>query len=410
MPGKAAGVFRNSLFRWFIASQTLVLSADVALTLALGVWIEALTGSSAAAGAVFLFFAIPTVLGPLAAPLIDQFPRRNVLIGTNIALAVPILGLLAVSDAADLWIIYTVATLYGAGQQVVFAARSSLVPNLVDDTVLQKANGALESLRQGLRVIGPVAGTALYVTFGGPGLSISVAVTLIASAALLLRIPRDTVAFETRPQIRKQFTRGFHSFWSVPDLRRLIIVYSVTFGAAGLLEVSMFALVTEGLDRPASFAGVLAAVQGIGSLIAGLVVGALVKWVGPLGVQILSLTAVFAGLTLTALPVGTAVISCAFALVGIGLVGFLVHYISVIQQRLPSAEHATAFLAAEAIGNLPFVVSLIAAASLLNIFHYRALLMTGSIAMAVVIIWVSFTSKGGSKKTRHGRYIVESDT
>lgn len=402
------GVFRNRFFRWFIASQTLVLSADAALALALGVWIESLTGSSAAAGAVFLFFAIPTVLGPLAAPLVDQFPRRDILIGTNVVLAVPILGLLAVSDAADLWIIYTVATLYGAGQQLIFAARSSLVPCLIEDAALEKANGAIESLRQGLRIIGPVTGTALYITFGGSGLSISVAITLLASAALLLRIPRDTVAFGSKLHIGKQLTKGLRSFWSIPDLRRLIIVYSVTFGAVGLLEVSMFALVTEGLNEPASLAGVLAAVQGIGSLIAGFGIGILIRWIGSLGAHILSLTAVFLGLTLTALPVGVVLINIAFALVGLGLAGFLVIYISAIQQRTPPEDHATAFLAAEAVGNLPFVVSLIAAASLLNLFHYRALLMTGAIAMAAVIVWISLSSKVVSEEAR-SRRIIDSD-
>jgi MFS family permease len=383
-------VLRTPAFRWLVTSQGLAMLADVALTLALGVWINTLTGSAAAAGTVFVFFAFPTMLGPLAGPVIDRFSRRNVLVSANLVLAAAVLSLLTVTTTADVWVINTVAAFYGAGQQVIFAARSSLVPSVVEPAALESGNGLLESLRQSLRVIGPVAGTSVFVAFGGPALALTVAGFLLASTVLLLRVPPDHPTGKHAPGgALHTLTRGLRILWYTPELRRLMRIYVITFGAAGLLEVSMFALVHHGLHQPAGFVGVLATAEGAGSLLAGVTIATLTRRVGLGKTQAAALAAMTAGLALLAFPLGAIIAAAGFALFGLGLVGFLVSYITIIQQRAAPHEHGTAFLAAEAVGNLPFVASLATAAGLLTLVGYRTLLIGSFAALSLATLWVS---------------------
>ena len=52
--------------RLYLAGQSLSLLGDLALSLAMGVWVKELTGSSGAAGLTFLAFLLPQLVSPAA--------------------------------------------------------------------------------------------------------------------------------------------------------------------------------------------------------------------------------------------------------------------------------------------------------------------------------------------------------
>lgn len=89
--------------RWYLAAQGLSMLGDRALWLVAAVWVKDLTGSSGAAGAVFLAVVAPQLLSPLAGVLVDRLPRRALLIATNVLAAAGLLPLLLVQGAADVW-------------------------------------------------------------------------------------------------------------------------------------------------------------------------------------------------------------------------------------------------------------------------------------------------------------------
>ena len=86
--------------RRYLGGQALSMFGDRALWLAMGVWVKELTGSSGAAGVVFLAFVAPQLLSPLAGVLVDRLPRRPLLIATNVAAAVCLLPLSRSTTAA----------------------------------------------------------------------------------------------------------------------------------------------------------------------------------------------------------------------------------------------------------------------------------------------------------------------
>src|SRR5690349_17581727 len=106
-------LLRHPDFRLLFEGQGLSMYGDSAMLLVLAIWVKELTGSNDAAGFTLVFVALPSLVGPLGGWVVDRVRRRPFLVVTNLCSAVAVLPLLAVHDAGRVWLIYTVATLYG---------------------------------------------------------------------------------------------------------------------------------------------------------------------------------------------------------------------------------------------------------------------------------------------------------
>ena len=87
---------------------------DRAMLLVLGIWVKSLTGSSAAAGLVFFALAFPLLGAPLAGVVVDRVRRRRLMIVVDLFMGLAVLSLLFVHGEGQIWLIYTVAALWGA--------------------------------------------------------------------------------------------------------------------------------------------------------------------------------------------------------------------------------------------------------------------------------------------------------
>ena len=146
--------------RLFLAGQSLSLLGDTALWLALGLWAKDLTGSSSAAGLVILAIVAPQLLAPLGGLLVDRVRRRSLLLALNPLTALAMLPLLTVHDASDVWVIYAVSVAYGVSFMLLSAGQSALLATLVPLDLLGTANATLQTVREGLRLVAPLAGRA----------------------------------------------------------------------------------------------------------------------------------------------------------------------------------------------------------------------------------------------------------
>ena len=96
---------------------------------------------------------------------------------------------LFVHDRGDLWLLYVVTLLYGLGGDIFGAARTSMLKAMLPDEQLGEANGALQSIREGLRIIAPLTGAGLFAAFGGHVVALVDAATFVGSAATLVALP-----------------------------------------------------------------------------------------------------------------------------------------------------------------------------------------------------------------------------
>ena len=78
----------RSLLPALLIGQTLSAFGDYAMFLALAVWVKALTGSNAKAGLAILPFVLPSLVGPALGVFVDRFPRRRIMIVTDLVAAV----------------------------------------------------------------------------------------------------------------------------------------------------------------------------------------------------------------------------------------------------------------------------------------------------------------------------------
>jgi MFS transporter len=382
-------LLRDSRFRLLLAGQTLTMFGDLALLLVLGIWVKVLTGSTAAAGAVFLAVLLPGLAAPLLGLVVDRLPRRKVMIANDVAAAAALLPLLFVNGSGDVWIVYAVGAAYGLSQQVFFAARSALVESMLDDDQLGPANALLETLRQGLRVAGPAVGAALFAALGGHAVALLDAATFLASAALLgmLRVPEAPLPARRARSLTSELGAGIRHIAATPLLRRLIAALCAAVAALGVLQVATLALVVDGLHRPATYLGVVFAFEGAGSIAGGLLAPALLRRLGEMRLAGAGLALMGVGIGAMTEPTADAVLAGA-AVGGAGFSIFMVGYVTLLQRSTASALQGRVFTAAEAAAGIPYCATLALSVAGIGLVDYRLLLAGSTVVLVIAAVYL----------------------
>ncbi|MFV1991286.1 MAG: MFS transporter, partial [Acidimicrobiales bacterium] len=124
------------------------------LELALPLYIFYETRSGLATAAVYLArLAIGLVFGPLGGSLTDRWNLRVTLVATNL-LQVAALSPLLLVDSERTWPVYVVVVLQGLISRVNNPARFALLPRLVRDEQLLRANSAMSAGGSIARLVG----------------------------------------------------------------------------------------------------------------------------------------------------------------------------------------------------------------------------------------------------------------
>jgi MFS family permease len=382
-------VFRLPDFRLLFAGLVASMVGDALMVLVFAIWVKRLTGSNSAAGLVMLFMVVPYAMSPLGGWVIDRFRRRPFLVVVNLASALILLPLFAVRDASDVWLIYLVALLYGVSSITIAAALNGLLKELLADSLLASANGALQTVKEGLRLGGPLAGAALFATFGGPALAAIDAVSFLAAAAAISQMRlQEEPAKSTKLNWSSELTAGLSLIRIEPALRRTMTAGAIAFLVIGLNESISFALVDQGLHRPPEFVAVLSSAQGVGAIAGGLLVARLITHSGELAATATGLAAFGIGDALCVLPQLPSVLAGRIVS-GFGLSVIFVGLNTVLQRRTPGPLLGRVSLAAETLTSGPQTISIAAGAILVSAVDYRLLLtiVTTGMLTGAIYLW-----------------------
>lgn len=361
--------------RLALVGRTVSMFGDQALWLAMGIWAKQLTGSNAAAGLVFFFFGLPTLLSPLSGLLVDRVRRRPLLITVEAALGAMVLLLLLVRGPGQLWLIYAVTFCYGAAGTITASARSALFRVLLpDDEELARVNGLMQTLQEGLRLIAPITGAALFAWLGGGAVAIidaaTFAVVVGAFAALRVTEPAPQPA---EHRWRSEVAAGARHLWRTVPLRQMTVAVGAALLVVGFFETVIFAVAGTGLHRPASFVGVLEATLGAGAIAGGLGAARLIRRAGE-GRTVATGLALFgagsAGLTAPAV----AVVLPAMAVAGSGIPLLVVALFTGLQRMTPDHLQGRTFSAVDMLVSTPQTLSIGLGAALVAVVDYRVLL------------------------------------
>jgi len=379
---------------------------DSALWLALGVWVRELTGSSSAAGLVFLAFILGGFASPLTGILADRLPRLPAIIATNLVAAVGLAPLLLVHDRGTAWIVYPVMLFYGVAGSLVTTCQGALVPLVVGADSLGRVNGISATLNQVIRVIAPGAGAGLFVWLGGRSVVLIDAATFVVAAGLLttLRVreaprrrdpepgaePVASAAPADAGRVRRFLSEtlvGMRHLWTTPVLRQLIASSVLAFLVVGFFETLIFAISTQLLHHSAAFAGAMATAQGVGGIGGAILASWAIKRLPPgvlvaLGFGILGVTCV--GLLVPDSTLALVAMACMGASVPFVTIGL----ITALQLNTPDAIRGRVIGAFQLCVSVPQSVSIALGALLLPFIGPRPLLVIASAVLLLAFLFL----------------------
>jgi MFS family permease len=377
------GALRDPRFRRLLIGNSISSFGNSALYLSLGIWAKDLTGSNAAAGAIFLAQGLPYLVSPLAGQLVDRVRRRPLLIATNATCAVAVLALLTVHTSAQLWVMYAVAFGYGTAGIIITAAGTGLLKDLLADADLVTANAASTTISQGLRIISPLVGAALYASLGGGSVAVLDATTFAFAIAALLtvRVTERVCSEGAAASIRSQLLGGVAHLRRNPILAQITLTAAAAMLVLGFYESVTFAVIAA-IGKPPSFFGVLMAIQAVGSIAGGLVVTRVIKRIGEPRTLGLSLIAwAIASLVYTVPTVLTACI--ALLVFGAAIPLYAVSVATATQRHTPPALQGRVNTASETAINLSQTVSIAVGAALIGSVDYRILLIIAALVLGI---------------------------
>jgi MFS family permease len=376
-------LLRDRSYRRLLIGQTLSAFGDYAMFLVLAVWVKTLTGSNAMAGLATLPFILPSLIGPVLGVFVDRYPRRRVMIATDIAAIGALAPLAWVHDAGDIWLIYLASFLLGLCTVIYQAARSGLLVSMLPDDELGEANGLLQSTNEAARLLAPLVGAALYAAIGGQAVAAVDAATFLLSALLLVGVHAPPIPVQDEPNFWAELKAGLGHIVHTADIRRLTIAIALVTFAAGVMEVAIFALIDEGLHRPPAFLGILSAVQGLGAVIGGVLAGAVLRRFTEMRTLAWSLGVAAIGIGLLATANLPVVLVSAIGF-GIGVAIFNVALITLVQRRTDVTMQGRVMAALDAAFTLPMAISIAVGAGLVAVVGFRAIYIGEAVALLAI--------------------------
>lgn len=216
-----------------------------------------------------LQFAPMLLLSPWAGLIADRFPQRRVLLATQglSGLWGLLLGLLVVTDTAQLWHVYVLASLLGVTAAIDAPARQTFVAAMVPKEALSNAVSLNSASFHAGRLIGPGVAGLLIAWFGTGPVFLVNAVTFGATLlALALMRPGELYPMERAPRGKGAIRDGLRYVRGRPDLLMIFFVVGMV-GAFGFnFQLTTALMARLEFERDAGAYGLLGSIMAVGSL------------------------------------------------------------------------------------------------------------------------------------------------
>jgi len=382
-------------FTRLFAGLTTSMLGDSVMLLVLSMWVKTLTGSNGAAGLTFFWMVVPALFAPLYGMYIDRVRRKPLLVWGNVISALMVLPLLLVADAGDVWVIYVVAFLYGISFVVLPAGLNGLLKEMVPGELLVEANSSVQTTKEGFRLVGPLVGAALFGLFGGGVVAVVDSLSFLVAALIIASIPlRENAPQRSGQHWWHEMTGGIRHLVHEPVLRHTLVAFGLMLIVIGFTEASIYA-VLDFFGKPATFAGVVVAVQGVGAIAGGITAARWVRRLGEAGTVTVGMGLLALGLAIVALTSTLWVTLAAVVVLGYALPLTFIAFMTMLQRRTPHALMGRVSAAVETVMGGPQAISLAVGALLVTLLDYHVIfaIMAGFTGAAVVYLLICLRGK-----------------
>ncbi|WP_412027492.1 MFS transporter [Deinococcus yunweiensis] len=258
---------------------------DRALGVALGFFVFRETGSVTATALLALAVYLPGLLfGSFAGVLADRWERRRVLVVSQLLQGSVMLLLLLATQPGWLWVAYAVTFAELTLSLVALPAGAALLPSLVGEERLGRANATLVVGTTVARLLGPPLGGVLVAWAGVGGVVVFDAVTFFGAALCFLRLPRvpavpaepddapDSLVGSWRA-LGTEWRAGLRVVGGNRVVLGLLVVLALTSLGGTLVDPAYMPFVQGILHADAAQVGLLGTVMGASTLLGGVVAG-----------------------------------------------------------------------------------------------------------------------------------------
>jgi MFS family permease len=275
-PG-AAGTFAALSvpnFRRYVAGQSLSLIGTWVETVAQGLLVLQLTHSGTILGLTTAARYGPIlVLSPYAGLLVDRYPKRRVLLGTQAGLGLvsAILGASVLTGAIRLWQVFVLGLLFGTLSAIDNPARQAFVQEMVSHDLVRNAVTLNSTSVNLARVIGPTIAAVLVSTIGIGWCFVVNAISFCFVIASLLSLDtRRLHPAAVVPHRRGQLREGLSYAARVPAIARPLLMMAVIGTFTFEFEVSLPLLATKTFHGSGTTYSWLLGAFGVGAVAGGL--------------------------------------------------------------------------------------------------------------------------------------------
>jgi MFS family permease len=272
--GRPMAAFAVPNYKRFTIGQTISLVGSWTETIAQAVLVLRLTHSGIWLGlATAARYAPVLLLTPYAGVIVDRHDKRRILLLTQASLAAVslVLGLLVVTGAIRLWIVFAVALAFGVATALDNPARLAFVPEMVGRRLTRNAVTLNSTLVNVGRGIGPIVAAVLVATVGVGWCFVANAASFGAVICSLLML--DAAQLHPSAPVRRlggQLRQGLAYARTVPEIlapvSMMVLVGTFTYE----YEVSLPLFARGPLHGGATTYSLLIAAFGFGSVAGGL--------------------------------------------------------------------------------------------------------------------------------------------
>jgi MFS family permease len=382
-------VVRNPDLRRLELAWTSSNLASRASAIAVAVYAYQVDGLEAVGIVAFVRLVAAGAASPWLSVLADRRPRRDVLIGSDLArvLLLGAMALLVLVDAASL-AVYALSVLAAVAEPVFRSAQVAFTPSLVKTPEELTAANVLASGVESVGLFaGPALGALLLVVAGTDTVLAATAALTLVSSLLVLRIgERGAPATEESPKRAQTMLAGWRAIAAEPGLRVVIALFSVQTFVAGMLNVLVVVLAIELLDLGTAGVGWLDGMVGIGATIGIVLVAGIAGQGGLARFFALGLLLWSVPLALVAAWPEPAVAFVLMALLGVGNTLVDVTGVTLMQRAGDDAVLGRIFGAFEALALVTMALGSLATPLLDSLLGTRGATLVAGLLLPVVLV------------------------
>lgn len=349
---------------------------------ALVVLVFRLSGSGLAVSITVALEVVPVLLlAPVAGVIIDRFPRKAILIASDLARAVLALGLAA---ATETWHVYVLVALLTCASVFFNPTVQAVIPSIVDRESLLAANSVAWTTGRLVQILAAAVAGGIIAAVGATPAFLFNALTFTFSAYMIWRLHIPAHAGE----VGEGAKRGLVGWWAdaAKGLRwvrgdrfvsRLLVVQALASFAVGATGALLMVLSERHLRQPPEgFAWLLLAI-GAGALLGPIVLGSVTQ--NYRNVRLLFVPYIVRGLgdiliaVFTPLPVAMLILF----VYGLNTSTGMVVYNSLMQSEVPHEMRGRVFTLMDATWNFMRLASLGIGGALVDIVGIQVVYWVG---------------------------------